>query len=198
MKIKAKDSSATTREQAPHVIQVPYGDQPSRTNTIVSALTRRAQAILNDASIDSQSRAIIRYALETHDPWLARLVRRLDGGERISESFDFSQPPESSDATSAEEQLGEKTLCEEKLGEESYEEKSCEEKLNALTEIICRAGNDSSAALLVLMATLENSTHPKLLANAAKHLALTRCGDLNLFRMLSAHIAEIDHEACPS
>jgi len=35
-----------------------------------------------------------------------------------------------------------------------------------------------SAALLVLMATIENSTHPKVLANTAKHLAFTRCGEV--------------------
>src|SRR5687767_9310899 len=83
MKIMAKDSSATVREQAPHLPQVPYGDRPSRTNTIVSALIQRAHAVLNDKSIDAESRAIIRYALETNDPWLARLVRRVDAGHSI-------------------------------------------------------------------------------------------------------------------
>ena len=34
----------------------------------MDALKRRAQAVLNDKSIDSQSRAIIRYALEINDP----------------------------------------------------------------------------------------------------------------------------------
>ena len=38
---------------------------------------------------------------------------------------------------------------------------SSEEKIEALTELICRAGDEPSAALLVLLATLENSTHPK-------------------------------------
>ena len=65
----ANHSSATVRE-TPHV------NQTSRTNTIVNALKQRAQAVLNDKSIDPQSRAIIRYALEINDPWLARLVRR--------------------------------------------------------------------------------------------------------------------------
>ena len=74
--------------------------------------------------------------------------------------------------------------------------RSSEENINALTEIICRAGSDSSAALLVLMATLENSTHPRLLANAAKHVAFTRCGDLNLYRLVGAHIPQIDDEMC--
>jgi hypothetical protein len=49
----------------------------------MNALTRRAQAVLNDTSIDPQSRAIIRYAMEMNDPWLARLVRRADAGATI-------------------------------------------------------------------------------------------------------------------
>ena len=159
----ATNTSATTREHTPHVLET------SRTNTIINALKRRARAVLNDRSIDAQTRAIIRYGLETNAPWLAELVRRVDAGERISESFDFSQTPE------------------------SYEEAS-EEEINTLTEIICRAGSDSSAALLVLMATLENSTHPRLLANATKHVAFTRCGDLNFYHTVSAHIAQIDDE----
>ena len=65
----ANHSSATVREHTPHA------NQTSRTNTMVNALKRRAQAVLNDTSIDPQSRAIIRYAMEINDPWLARLVR---------------------------------------------------------------------------------------------------------------------------
>ena len=56
--------SATVRE-TPHV------NQTSRTNNIIDALKRRAQSVLNDRTIDPQSRALIRYALETNDPWLA-------------------------------------------------------------------------------------------------------------------------------
>jgi hypothetical protein len=59
---------------------------------------------------------------------------------------------------------------------------SSEEKIDTLTELICRAGNEPSAALLVLLATLENSTHPKALANTAKHLAFTRCGEFESLR----------------
>jgi hypothetical protein len=66
----ANHSSATVREHTSHA------NQTSRTNTIADALKRRAQAVLNDRSIDPQSRAIIRYALEINDPWLAELVRR--------------------------------------------------------------------------------------------------------------------------
>jgi hypothetical protein len=44
------------------------------------------------------------------------------------------------------------------------------------------------------MATLENATHPKALANTAKHLAFTRCGELNLHGMVDAQIAVIEGE----
>src|SRR5205085_1949536 len=74
--------SATVRE-TPHV------NQTLRTNTIVNALKQRAQAVLNDRSIDPQSRAIIRYALETNDPCLAELVRRADAGETVIDSAGF-------------------------------------------------------------------------------------------------------------
>jgi hypothetical protein len=60
----------------------------------MNALTRRAQAVLHGTSIDPQSRAIIRYAMETHDPWLARLVRRADAGEAIVGTIDLEETPE--------------------------------------------------------------------------------------------------------
>jgi hypothetical protein len=132
----------------------------------MNALKHRAQAVLNDSSIDPQSRAIIRYASETNDPWLAELVRRADAGETVVDSSGY-------------------------LNISSTDE----EKIEALTEIICRAGDDAgtkSAALLVLMATLENATHPKLLANLAKQLAFTRCGELNLNGMVEAQIAALE------
>lgn len=78
----AKHSSATVRE-TPHV------NQTSRTNTIMTALKQRAQAVLNDGSIDPQSRAVIRYALGTNDPWLAELVRRADAGETVVDEAGF-------------------------------------------------------------------------------------------------------------
>ena len=92
--------------------------------------------------------------LETNDPWLADLVRRADEGEPILDTIDFSLEPQSNNNDSSE------------------------EKVEALAEIICRT-DESAAALFMLMGTLENSTHPKLLANAAKHLALTRRGESN-------------------
>ncbi|HEX6717903.1 MAG TPA: hypothetical protein VF088_12370 [Pyrinomonadaceae bacterium] len=113
--------------------------------SISDALRRRAHAVINDKSIDPQWRTIIRYALEINDPWLADLVRRADAGERIIDTFESLQTPEID------------------------ENDSGEDKIEALAEIICGAGDDSAAALFVLMGTLQNSTDPKTLANTAKH-----------------------------
>ena len=157
----ANHSSATVRE-------IPHVNQTSRTNTIVNALKQRAHAVLNDRSIDLESRAIIRYALETNDPWLAELVRRADAGETVVDEAGF-------------------------LNISSTDE----EKIAALAEMICRAGDKAgtkSAALLVLMSTLENASHPKALANLAKHLAFTRCGELNFNGMVEAQIAVLQSE----
>jgi hypothetical protein len=150
------------------VRETPHVNQTSRTNTIINALKQRAQAVLNDRSIDPQSRAIIRYALETNDPWLAELVRRADEGESVVDEAGFLKIS-----------------------------RSDEEKIAALAEMICRAGDEAetnSAALLVLMSTLENASHPKALANLAKHFAFTRCGELNLDGMVEAQIAVLESE----
>ena len=128
----ATHSSATLRE-TPH-------ETETTQITISDALRRHAQSVLNDRSIDPQWRAIIRYALETNDPWLADLVRRADASETIIDTIDFSHAPESN------------------------EDDSIEEKISALAEIICCAGDEPAAALFVLMGTLEHSTQPKILA----------------------------------
>ena len=46
----------------------------------------------------------------------------------------------------------------------------------------------------VLMGILENSTHPKLLANTAKHFAFTRCSESNLYGMMDAQVAVVEGE----
>ena len=84
---------------------------------------------------------------------------------------------------------------------DSNGEVSTEEKLERLAEMICQAGDQPetrSAALLVLMSTLENSTQPKVLANHVKHMAFTRCGELNCFDMVDAQIAAIESELLAS
>src|SRR5215213_8085114 len=159
MTIMTTHRSAIALEQKPH---------ETETTTISDALRRRAQSVINDRSIDPQWRTIIRYGLETNDPWLADLVRRADAGERIIDSVDLEPGTNADD--------------------------SSEEKLAALAEIICRSADESAAALFVLMGTLENSTHPKLLANTAKHVAFTRCGESNLYGMVDAQIAVIESE----
>lgn len=156
-------SSATALSETPHeteTIQV----------TISDALRRRAQAVLNDRSIDPQWRSIIRYALEISDPLLPDLVRRADAGEKIIETTSFSETSETND------------------------DDSNEEKIATLAGIICGAGDEAAAALFVLMGTLENSPHPKLLANAAKHLAFSHCGESNLYGMVDAQVAIVEGE----
>lgn len=157
----ASDSSATVRE-------IPHANRTTRTATIISALKQRAQAVLNDRAIDPESRAIIRYALETNDPLLADLVRRADAGGTVVDSAG-------------------------RLKISSTDE----EKIAALAELICRAGDEpetKTSALLVLMATLENATHPKALANLAKQFAFTRCGELNPNGMMEEQIAIFESE----
>src|SRR5262245_7033134 len=106
MKIMVNYSSASTREEAPHLTNT------SRTN-ISNSLKLRAQAVINDKSIDAQTRALIRYGLETNDPWLPELVRRIDAGETVSDDF-FSDP-------------------------ETFGGDSIEEKIKTMSGLICRA-----------------------------------------------------------
>jgi hypothetical protein len=138
--------------------------------TISDALRRRAQAVINGSSIDPQWRNIVRYALEINDPLLPDLVRRADAGEQIIDTTVFSETFEDN------------------------AENSNEEKIEALAEIICQAGDEAAAALFVLMGTLENSAHPKLLANTAKHFAFARCAELNLYGMVDAQLPLVEGE----
>lgn len=151
-----QNSSAGEREQTPHT------NNSTNNQTISDALKRRAQSVINNKSIDAETRAIISYGLEINDPWLAELVRRADAGETIIDNL--------------------------------YVPPTSEQKVEALVEMICRAGDETSAALLVLMATLENAAHPKALANSAKHLAFSRCVELNPDGMVDAQIAILESE----
>ena len=108
-------SSATARQATSHV------NRTTRTATIMNALKQRAQAVLNDESLDDQSRAILHHALETNDPWLAELVRHTDANE----------------------------------------DDSSRRKVEALAEIICGAGDQSAAALFVLMGTMQTLPIPE-------------------------------------
>ena len=162
-----------TNHSSASVRETPHSNRISRTNTIVNALKRRAQAVLNDKSIDPQSRAIVRYAMEIDDPWLAELVRRVAAGEPISETLDFEELTETNSGDSGDRKIAE------------------------LTEIICRAGDEpevKSAALFVLMARIENARHPKGLANAAKYAAFIRCADLNPYNLVDAQVEMMERE----
>jgi hypothetical protein len=74
------------------------------------------------------------------------------------------------------------------------ENNSSEEKIEALAEIICRSGDESAAALFVLMGTMQNSDEPEVLANTVKHFAFTRCGELNVFGMVDAQVEVVKRE----
>ena len=158
--------SATALEETPH-------ETETNNITISDALRRRAQSVLNDRSIDTHWRTIVRYALEINDPWLPDLVRRADAGEAIIDidKMDFSSrtPP-------------------------SVEAELSDGKIEALSEMICQAGDEAAAALFVLMGMLENSIHPKVLANAVKHVAFTRCAESNLYGIVDAQIAVVESE----
>jgi len=157
-------SSAPERGATPHATN-------STTNTISDAVRRRAHALINDRTIDANERVWIRYALETNDTaGLTELVRRADAGEPIIDDSHLLQ---------------------------ANDEISTEEKLERLAAMICQAGDlpeTRSAALLVLMSTLENSIEPKVLVNHVKHIAFTRCGELNCFGIVNAQIAAIESE----
>jgi len=136
----------------------------------MNALRERAQAVLNDETIDPQDRAIIRYALETHDPWLARLVRVAEAGDDVVDNLRELN-------TNGEDPSG--------------------EKIAALAAMICRRGDEpaiKSAALVVLMSALVNASHPRPLANTAKHVAFTRCGELNFCGVIEAQIPLFESE----
>ena len=59
--------------------------QLSASHLIDVSLKRRARLLINNSSIPRQTRSLIRYALETKDPYLAQVVRRVEGGELIIE-----------------------------------------------------------------------------------------------------------------
>lgn len=160
----ASHSSASTREQSPHSINSTTNNT-LKFNRINDDVRERARDVIQDKSIDEGSRNLIRYALEIDDPALPELVRRAEVGESTDNIY----------------------LVDEET----------EQKVRMLAEIICRDGDDAgtkSAALLVLMAAIENDEHPKLLANTAKHFAFTRCGVMNVCGIVDTQIAALEKE----
>jgi hypothetical protein len=163
----------TTNSSAPAHQEKPH-ETETTILTVSDATKRRAESVINDTTIDPQWRTIIRAALELNDPWLADLVNRAEAGENIVDTFESMRTPDTDE--------GDSTV----------------RKTEALIEIICRAGNEPTAALFVLMATLEASMHPQELANTAKHFAFTRCAESNLYGMVDAQIAVIEGELLAS
>jgi hypothetical protein len=157
-----------------HSSAIALDEAPHETETTIisvsNATKRRAESVINDRTIDPQWRTIIRAALELNDPWLAELVSRAEAGENIVETFDSLRTPDSD------------------------QEDSTARKIEALAEIICRAGDEPTAALFILMETLESSTHPKVLASRAKHVAFSRCGELHVYETVDAQIAGVEGE----
>jgi hypothetical protein len=161
----------STHSSAQACAETPHATNSTTINTLSDAVRRRALSLIKDKGIDASDRDFIRYALATNDvPGLAELVRRADAGEPIVDDADIL---------------------------DADDEISTEEKLELLARLLCQAGSaieTRSAALLVLMSTLENSDEPKLLASHLKHLAFTRCGELNCYGMVDAQISIIESE----
>jgi hypothetical protein len=161
-----------------HTSATTYEETPHETETTVitvsDATRRRAESVINNSSIHPQWRTIIRAALELNDSWLGELIIRAEAGENIFDTFESLQ---TSDVT---------------------EDHLTDKKIKALAEIICGAGNEAAAALLVLMGTLENSVDPKAQANAIKHFAFSHCAELNLYGMVDAQIAVVAGELLTS
>ena len=76
----------------------------------------------------------------------------------------------------------------------SHEDDLRKVKVEALAEIICAAGEEAAAALFVLMSTLQDSPDPKVIAHTVKHLAFTRCGELNVLGMVEAYVPMLERE----
>ena len=161
-------TSATAPEETPHEIET------TTIITVSDATKRRAESVINDKTIDPQWRTIIRAALELNDPWLAELVTRAEAGEDIVDTFESMRTTE------------------------AHEDDSRLGRIEALAEIICRSGDESTAALFILMETLESSTHPKTFASRAKHVAFSRCGDLHVYEMVDAQLAVVEGELLAS
>jgi hypothetical protein len=67
-------NSAELRDGTPHTTNSITG------KSITNAVKRRAQLLIADRSIDDCARAFIQYTSENEDPYLTKLVRRVDAG----------------------------------------------------------------------------------------------------------------------
>ena len=142
--------------------------------TVSDATKRRAESVINDKTIDPQWRTVIRFALELNDPFVAELVSRAEAGENIGDTFESLRPPLANEDDST-------------LG-----------KIEALAEIICRTGDEPAAALFMLMETIETPKHREVFTNRAKHVAFSHCGELHVYEMIDAQLAELTGELLAS
>src|SRR5690242_16870823 len=105
-----------------HTSAIAQEDTPHETETTIitvsEATKRQAESLINDETIDPQWRDMIRCALELNHSWLAELVNRAEAGENIRDTF------------------------ESKRTSNIDEEESTASKIEALAEIICRAGDE--------------------------------------------------------
>lgn len=70
------DNSAELCDGTPHA-------NSTSSKRISDAVRRRARSLIEDRTIDANARAFIQYTLENEDPYLTKLVRRVDAGESI-------------------------------------------------------------------------------------------------------------------
>ena len=157
-----------------HSSAIAHRDIPHETETTIITVSdapkRRAESLINDKTIDPQWRTVIRFALELNDPSLAELVTRAEARENIVDTFESLRT------------------------RVSIEDEFILRKVEALAEIISRSGDEPTAALFIVMETLENSTDPKVLASRAKHVAFSHCGELHVYEMVDAQLAELEAE----
>lgn len=71
----ARHTSARPREEKSHIID--------------ASLKRRARLFITNGSLPTQTRSLIRYALERKDPHLGQLVRRVEAGESTIDRLDL-------------------------------------------------------------------------------------------------------------
>ncbi|HEY0762990.1 MAG TPA: hypothetical protein VGD61_11530 [Pyrinomonadaceae bacterium] len=154
----------TTHTSATAQEETPHETEPTII-TVSDGTKRRAESVINDRTIDPQWQTIIRYALEVNDPWLDELVSRAEAGENFVDTFESIRMAEAD------------------------EDDLTVKKIDALAEIICRASDEATVALLVLMGLLENCKYPKEAANTAKYFAFNYCTELNLYGMVDAQVA---------
>ena len=96
----ARHSSATTREEksTTNRTSTQRGKESDNINStpkshiIDASLKRRARLLITNSSIPSQTRSLIRYALEIKDPYLAQVVRRVEAGESPIDHLYLEQP----------------------------------------------------------------------------------------------------------